>query len=115
MIDMSDLEELDGVTLDLPDEAPDDIAAAVPAWERPTEILPPPTLDRGRDVSEVPSEDKEATDDLLEAELELALDTEETAPAPPATSRPEPEVGLELDLEDLELDDDENIGPSKRT
>jgi hypothetical protein len=145
MIDMSDLEELDGVTLDLPDEVPDDVAAEVPAWERPTEVIFPPTLDRGRDVSEVPSEDEDVTpivpdiaepdappahpplerpgsipelaaDDLLEAELELELDLEEaTEPAPPATSRPAPAANVEIDLDDLELDDDENTGPSKRT
>jgi len=144
MIDMSDLEDLDGITLDLPDEAPDDVAAVVPAWERPTEVILPPTLDRRRDVSEVPSEDEDvmlvvpdvpepdapparppsggpgmmpelAADDPLEAELELELDTEQTAPAPPAASRPEPEADFELDLEELELDDDENIGPSTRT
>ncbi|HEY7495063.1 MAG TPA: hypothetical protein VIH59_28660 [Candidatus Tectomicrobia bacterium] len=147
MIDMSDLEELDGVTLDLPDEAPDDVAPEVPEWERPTEVIRPPTLERGRDVSEVPDQDEDITlvvsdiprsdgpparapserpgmvpelptDNLLEAEIELELDTAETPPAPPATRTPEPKADLEIDLEDLKLDDDEddeNIGPSKRT
>jgi hypothetical protein len=143
-IDMSDLGDLDGVTLDLPDEVPDDVAAVVPEWERPTEVIPPPTLNRDRDVSGVPSEDEDVTlvvpdmpapdapparppserpgrtpepaaDDLLEAELELDLDIAEIAPTPPATSRPAPAADLELNLDDLELDDDENIGPSKRT
>jgi hypothetical protein len=144
MIDMSDLEDLDGVTLDLPDEVPDDVAAVPPEWERPTEVILPPALDRGRDVSKALSEGDDVTlvtpnspehnapparapserpgripepaaDDLLEAELELELDTAETTPAPPATSKPAPAADLEIDLDALKLDDDENAGPSKRT
>lgn len=133
LIDMSDLENLDDVVLELPEDAPGDVVEAPPEPQPATEFRPTVTLDLAmfasnaapelEDVALVlpetpasealpappPTEPPEivptlATDDPPETEIELEVETE---PAPPAASAPQPEAALEIDLEELELDDDE--------
>ena len=94
MIDMSDLEVLDDVTLDLPEDEPE-IEDVAPA--------PPETPGRETLSARTPSETPEvmpalAADDLLE----------EAPPAPPATSARQPEADVEIELEELDLDEEKN-------